>query len=81
MSMRPDPEDPGLILLEGVCPVEEAESLAAHLLANPGARVDWRACTRLHTAILQVILRLRPPLRGPCGDPFVARWLDPDAFT
>ncbi|ACA16511.1 hypothetical protein M446_2048 [Methylobacterium sp. 4-46] len=77
MSVQPDPDDPALIRLEGPCPVEEAETLAALLLARPGARVDWTACTRLHTAVLQVLLRLRPPLRGPCGDPLVARFLDP----
>lgn len=63
------------ILLEGVCPVEDAEPLAALLLAEPGTAVDWSACTRLHTAVYQVLLRTQPPLRGACGDAFVARWL------
>ncbi|AWB20136.1 hypothetical protein DA075_03625 [Methylobacterium currus] len=74
MSVRRDGE---LIRLEGPCPVEEAETLAALLLAHPGAGVEWSACTRLHTAVIQVLLRLRPPLRGTCGDPFAARWLAP----
>jgi hypothetical protein len=65
----------GTIRLEGTCPVEEAETLAALLLAHSGAGVDWRGCTRLHTAVVQVLLRLRPRLMGPCGDPFAARWL------
>ena len=75
MSVRCDDEGP--IRLEGACPVEEAETLAALLLARPGAGVDWSGCTGLHTALVQVLLRLRPPLHGTCGDPFAARWLAP----
>ncbi len=74
MSVRRDGER---IRLEGACPVEEAETLAALLLAHPGAGVEWSACTGLHTAVIQVLLRLRPPLHGTCGDPFAARWLAP----
>ncbi|MFE1603126.1 hypothetical protein [Methylobacterium sp. ID0610] len=70
-----------VVLLEGNCPVEDAEPLAALLLGHPDASVDWSACTRLHTAVVQVMLRLRPPLRGSCGDPFAARWLDPRGNT
>ncbi|AWN47055.1 hypothetical protein DK419_12645 [Methylobacterium terrae] len=66
-----------LIRLEGACPVEEAETLAALLLAGPDLAVEWSGCTFLHTAVVQVLLRLRPPLRGTCGDAFAARWLAP----
>ncbi len=66
-----------LIRLEGACPVEEAETLAALLLARPDLAVDWSGCTFLHTAVVQVLLRLRPPLRGTPDDPFAARWLAP----
>lgn len=65
----------GTIILEGVCTLEEAESLADLLMANPGSIVDWTACDRLHTAPLQVLLRMRPQTRGTCGDALVARWL------
>lgn len=74
MSLRRDGD---LIHLEGTCPVEEAETLAALLLAHPGSGVAWSACTGLHTAVIQVLLRLRPSLHGTCGDPFAARWLAP----
>ncbi len=65
------------IRLEGVCPVEDAETLASLILADPDAAVDWTACTRMHTAVYQVLLRLQPTVLGPCGDPFVAAWLTP----
>ena len=70
--------EPGTpIRLEGVCPAEDAETLASLVLEDPSAAVDWTACTRMHTAVYQVLLRLRPTVQGPCGDPFVEAWLTP----
>jgi hypothetical protein len=68
--------DDGTILLEGVCPVEDAESLLELLQATPRAPVDWTRSNELHTAVLQVILAARPTLVGRCGDPWVAEWID-----
>ena len=68
-------EGSGTILLEGDCPVEDAEILLNAFLASPGRPVDWRGCQRLHTAVLQVVLASRPSLIGPCGDPLVAQWI------
>jgi hypothetical protein len=67
----------GVIILEGDCPVDEAESLLELLLANPGASVDWSACGRLHTAVVQVLLVTRPPMEGEPGTPFLRQWIDP----
>ncbi len=76
--VRQSDAEPGApIRLEGVCPVEDAETLALLILEDPDAPVDWTACTRLHTAVYQVLLRLRPTISGPCGDPFVDAWLTP----
>lgn len=74
MTVRWD--ENGKILLEDMCPVEEAEALLSLLQAHPGAPVDWSACCRLHTAVVQVLMAVRPPLEGTCGDPFVERWKD-----
>lgn len=65
------------IRLEGICPVEDAETLASFILEDPHAPVDWTACTRMHTAVYQVLLSLSPRVLGTCGDPFVDRWLTP----
>ena len=73
MSVRRD--DSGVILLDGVCPVEDAEPLLQMLQATPSARIDWTRCSRLHTAVLQVILAARVAPAGPCGDPWVERWI------
>lgn len=65
------------IRLEGICPVEDAETLAALILEDPHAPVDWTGCTRMHTAVYQVLFGLTPRVLGTCGDPFVDRWLTP----
>lgn len=65
------------IRLEGICPVEDAEMLASLILEDPETPVDWTACTRMHTAVYQVLLGLRPRILGTCGDPFIDRWLTP----
>jgi hypothetical protein len=69
-------QEDGTILLEGGCPVEDAESLLQLLQATPGAPVDWTRSNHLHTAVLQVILAARPTLVGRCGDPWVAEWVN-----
>lgn len=74
MSVRRD--DRGAIILEGECPVEDAEPLLELLQASPAAPLDWTRCTRLHTAVVQVVLAARPNLVGPCGDPWLQQWMD-----
>jgi hypothetical protein len=70
-------DDTGAIVLDGVCPVEDAEPLLQMLQTMPAAEVDWRRCRQLHTAVLQLVLAsARVPI-GPCGDAWVAQWLAP----
>jgi hypothetical protein len=73
MSVRR--HDDGTIILEGSCPAEDAELLLQLLQASPEARVDWAQCRHPHTAVLQVILAARPVIVGPCGDPWIQRWV------
>ena len=77
MSVRR--RDDGTILLEGDCPVDDAESLLQLLQATPAASVDWTRGRHLHTAVLQVILAARPTLVGRCGDLWVAEWINAKA--
>lgn len=67
----------GDIVLLGACPVDDAEPLLSLLLAHPEAVVDWTGCNRAHTAIIQLLMAARRELRGPCGDPFLNRWVEP----
>ena len=69
--------DEGILILDGVCAVEEAESLLQMLQATPGATVDWTQCRQLHTAVLQVIMASGIVPIGPCGDVWVQQWLAP----
>ncbi|WP_158045319.1 hypothetical protein [Skermanella pratensis] len=65
----------GIIVLEGDCQVDEAEPLLEFLLANPGAGVDWSGCTHLHTALLQVLVAIRPKMLGSPDSEFLQKWI------
>ena len=67
--------DDGTVVLDGVCAVEDAESLLQMLQATPAASVDWTQCRQLHTAVLQVIIASGSSPIGPCGDVWVQQWL------
>ncbi|GAC1340693.1 MAG: hypothetical protein NVSMB20_16900 [Bradyrhizobium sp.] len=69
--------DSGTVILDGVCPVEDAEALLQLLQIMPGAVLDWTQCRQLHTAVLQVVLASGLDPVGPCGDAWVAQWLGP----
>ena len=61
----------GVIVLSGRCTVEEAETLMTALLEHPGLVLDLTGVQKLHTAVLQIILALRPPVRGNPTDPLL----------
>jgi hypothetical protein len=68
-------DDNGLILLEGECAIDDAGTLLELLLAKPEAEVDWSGCDRAHTAVVQVLLALRPRLIGRPKDPFLSNFI------
>ena len=69
--------DNGMLLLDGVCQVEDAEALLQLLQTVPTAALDWTQCRQLHTAVLQVVLASGTVPAGPCGDAWVEQWLAP----
>lgn len=69
--------DGDVIRLAGACGVEDAEPLAALCRAGPGVTVDLAAAGELHTAVVQALLELAPPLRGVPVDPFAAAFVLP----
>ena len=71
----------GAIMLVGECPVEDAETLLEHLQARREGPVDWSGCTRLHTAVWQVLMAAKPKLVGECGDEFVRTFVQTWAGT
>jgi hypothetical protein len=66
-----------LVRFEGVCCVEEALPLLEHCRDTRAPKVDLADCTYLHTALLQVLLLVRPLVTVLPADPFLARWLAP----
>lgn len=64
----------GTIVLDGACPVEDAEPLLQMLLATPQSPIDWSRCRKPHTAVVQILIAAdRVPI-GPCGDGWIAQW-------
>ena len=63
--------DPKTIALSGICPLEDAEALFQSLLENPAATVDWRGCEQAHTAVIQVLMASKRPLKGPPAGRFL----------
>ena len=65
------------IELVGACPGADAEPLLQLLLSHPGATVDWRGCRSAHTAVVQVLMAVRPRLLGPAADACLNDWVAP----
>ena len=72
--------DGNVIVLEGTCRVEDAEPLLGWLQADRGLIVDLTGAEQLHTAVLQVLMAVRPTLKGTARDAFIREWLTP-AFS
>jgi hypothetical protein len=69
--------DGNVIILEGPCRVEDAEPLLGWLQADRGRMVDLGKAEHLHAAVLQVLMALRPAIRGTAGDAFLRDWITP----
>ncbi len=67
----------GVLHLQAECSVEEALALLEQLAVPVPPGVDLRACTHLHTALVQVLVACRPRVEAPPDDAFLARWLMP----
>jgi hypothetical protein len=67
----------GAIVLVGSCPSEDAEVLLQELIAAPAAAVDLRRCDFAHTAVIQVLMALKPKVLGPPGDHPMWQWVYP----
>lgn len=74
MPLRTDGQ---VLHLEAECGVEEALALLEQLAVPSPPDIDLRACTHLHTALLQVLAACRPRAVTPPDDAFLARWLMP----
>lgn len=62
----------GILFLEGRCLVEDAEELLRALRDEPLAQIDLTGVQRMHLAVAQVVLALRPSPRGTPANAFLA---------
>ena len=69
--------DGGIIFLEGPCRVEDAEPLLGLLQTGRERTVDLTDAEHLHAAVLQILMALRPAIRGTAGDAFLREWIAP----
>jgi hypothetical protein len=63
--------------LQGDCPAEDAEPLAAALEPGGIDTVDLARCGQIHAAVVQALLMFRPKMCGDALDPFVRSLLQP----
>ncbi|MET0026914.1 MAG: hypothetical protein ABW101_04705 [Candidatus Thiodiazotropha sp.] len=52
-------------VLDGICAIEEAETLLEWLLENPKGKLNLKQCEHMHTSILQVLMAVGPSLSAP----------------
>ena len=57
--------------LQGMVSAEDAEILLEWLKSRPGSTVNVTRCQRMHAAVLQVLLALRPRITGRPADPWL----------
>ena len=74
MSVEADASGP--IRLVGECPLEDAEDLVRIWLATPDRSVDFTLCTSAHTAVIQVIMAVRPAIVGHPSGEVLRRWIN-----
>jgi hypothetical protein len=67
--------DADAAILQGLCAIEEAEPLLAFLNAVPTARVDATGLDHAHTAVIQVLMALRPTVAHGFTDPVLVACL------
>ncbi|MDO6416713.1 hypothetical protein Q4F19_20175 [Sphingomonas sp. BIUV-7] len=66
-----------VISIVGHAAVEDAEPLLAALHEDSSRTVDLHQAVRLHTALVRLLLALRPRIVGVPTDPFFATYLLP----
>jgi hypothetical protein len=69
--------DGTVVRLTGDCRVEDAEPLLAMLQEQGERSVDLSEARQLHTSVIQILLAIRPDIRGGSLDSFIRTWIEP----
>jgi hypothetical protein len=64
-----------VIWLEGRCMVEDADTLLLAMQQMPDSPVDLTGAQRLHLAVVQILLVMKPTLRGTVNDAVLAQYI------
>lgn len=75
--MSVDASGSGPIRLSGVCTLDDADALLQALLRERGRHVDWASVTSAHTAVIQVLMALRPGIEGNPPSDNLLNWIHP----
>jgi len=66
-----------VIRITGNAPVGDAEPILAALHEDPSRGIDLAQAAHLHTAVIQLLLALRPPILGEPAYPLFVRHVVP----
>lgn len=75
--MTVDASGTGPIRLSGACMLEDADALLRAMLDQPGRSIDWGSVTSAHSAVIQVLIALRPGIHGTPGSAYLRHWIQP----
>ena len=67
--------DTGVATLSGRCGADDAEPLLLALQDDPDLVVDLATATRLHTAIVQILVAAKPTVRGLEAHPVLQEFI------
>lgn len=62
-------------IMEGECTVEDAEVLLEWVLLNPKGKINLKQCEHMHTAVLQVLMAVKPSVSVWPNNDSPAFWL------
>lgn len=61
----------GVVFLEARCGAEDAETLLLALQERPDAEIDAAGVSRMHLAVAQILLAVRPVVRSRPAEKFL----------
>ena len=64
-------------VLDGHCEIDEAETLLEWLLENPKGKLNLKSLEHPHTALLQVMMALKPMISSWPEEQQISSWIEP----
>jgi len=64
-------------ILEEICEIEDAETMLEWLLEHPKGKLNLKQLRHTHSALLQILMALRPTVSIWPEDEGISEWLRP----